>query len=184
MAMAKNVMYCVPEECNISSCRWRKILQHLETLSCMVLNNKMIRCHVMQNVAIFENGCPLVWDFWERQVMAEVNGEDPSSAGKDSAGTSGEQELARRLVGKGKNSPGCSRSFFFFFSFSFLLHQVLPGVALQPLALSQTGWRLHFMLLKAYLFKKAFCFSAFLSEWRTEIQNCLRNCIVIRQLTP
>lgn len=53
--------------------------------------------------------------------MAAVNGEEPSATGKDSAGRSGEQELAHHLVGKGKNSPGCNRSFFLsspFLSFS------------------------------------------------------------------
>lgn len=133
----------------------------------------MIRYHIIQKVTDLENGCPLIWDFWERQVVAAVNGEDPSAAAKDSAGRSGEQELAHWLVGKGKNSPGCNRSFFF--SFSFLLHQVLWPYS-HWLYLELGGgcilswWkRICSTKLAAFLPK---------SEWRTEIQNCLSNYIM------
>lgn len=76
----------------------------------------------------------ILWcEAFERQVIAGINGDHPSEAGKDSAGRAGNRSLYIDLWGKAKS---CLQQDLFLFFFSFLLHHVLPGVTLQLLSVS------------------------------------------------
>lgn len=121
------------QKCHLLCFSWRlyKVLKYLENLSDAVLNNEMISYYGMQKVTSIENGCPVMWDFWERKVMAAVNEDDPSAAGKDPASRAGNRSLYR-TCGE-KQNLACPQQDFLLFFFSFLLHQLLPHVTLQLL---------------------------------------------------